>query len=69
MSTATRMHEVAAPPTRTTKPVPPDDREEETRACEPEERPADRTALVLWLIAFALLAFVILCDHVRQFFR
>ena len=69
MSTATRKHEVAAPPARTTEPVPPDKRAEETQACEPEERPADRTALVLWLIAFALLAFVTLCDHVLQFFR
>jgi hypothetical protein len=69
MSTATRKHEVAAPPERTTKPVPPDDREEETQACAPEDRPADRTALILWLIVFALLAFVTLCDHVLHFFR
>jgi hypothetical protein len=69
MSTATHKHKVAAPPERTTKPVPPGEREEETQACEPEERPGDRTALILWLIAFALLAFVTLCDFVVNFFR
>jgi hypothetical protein len=69
MSTATSKPEAAAPPKLTTKPVPPASREVETWAREPEDRPADRTALVFWLIAFALLAFITLCDLVMNFFR
>jgi hypothetical protein len=69
MSTATSKPEVAAPPEVMAKPVPPTDREEETWAHEPEDRPADRTALLFWLIAFAILAFITLCDLVMGFFR
>jgi hypothetical protein len=69
MSTATSKPEAAVPPELATKPVRLADREEETWAREPEDRPADRTALLFWLIAFAILAFITLCDLVMGFFR
>jgi hypothetical protein len=69
MSTAASNPKPSAPPELTTKPAPQADREEETWTREPEERPADRTALVFWLIAFALLAFVTFCDLVISLFR
>ena len=69
MSVVTDKPEPDAPPELMTKPAPLADREEEIWAREPEERPADRTALLFWLIAFAILAFITLCDLVMSFFR
>jgi hypothetical protein len=69
LSTATSKPEPAAPPEPTAQPSRPAGCEEESPAREPEGGLADRTALVFWLIAFAILAFVTICDLVMIQFR
>ena len=68
MSTVTSKPETAAPSEPTTKPPLPANREVESRAREPEDGAADRTALLFWLIAFAILVFVTFCDLVVSLF-
>jgi hypothetical protein len=65
MATAPTKPELAPPPTRPSPPPP------EQAAWEPgsDGTPADRTVLVFWLIAFAALALITLCDLVMSVFR
>ncbi len=69
MSTTTMNPEPVAAPEVTRPPAPEMEPLNERRAPESEDVPADRTAMLFWIIAFAILAFIVLCDLLSSLLR
>ena len=70
MSTTTTNTPTSAPaPEVTTPPAREPEPQEDTWGHDPEDAPADRTALLFWIIAFAILAFIVLCDLLTSLWR